>query len=107
MSHRSDRLVGRLHVTIPRYAQNGGKAVASERLLAAFDGITKVTFNAADGRMTVHYDKDMIGVDHILLLLSSMGLTRRKRAAAPQRPRGAAVPLTLAPCIGAAAQHDT
>ena len=87
MTYQGDRVAGRLCVTVDTLAQSARNAVASEQVLAAFDGITKVDFSAATGSVTVYYDRDIISLDHVFLLLASVGLVPWKRATRYLLPR--------------------
>lgn len=80
MTHHANGVTSLLYLKIGKLAQNANQAVFSEQVLTAFDGITKVNFSAAYGRITIYYDKDLISLDHVLLLLATLGFRRRKCA---------------------------
>ncbi len=56
-----------------------------QRLLLAFDGITRVDVSPVTDRITVCYDREMLSVDHVLHLLRSTGFASAKGTSA--RPR--------------------
>lgn len=57
-----------------------------QRLLLAFDGITRVEVSPVTDRITVCYDREMLSVDHVLHLLRSTGFVSAKGTSArPQR----------------------